>query len=82
MASLTIRDLDECLKAQLRVRAAVHGRSMEGEARHILWSALCAETAATGLVASIRGRLDAAGGGVDLELPVREAINGRIDFTR
>ena len=33
MASLTIRSLDEKLKALLRLEAARHGRSMEEEAR-------------------------------------------------
>jgi phosphopantothenoylcysteine decarboxylase / phosphopantothenate---cysteine ligase len=36
MASLTIRKLDEALKAQLRLRAAKNGRSMEEEIRLIL----------------------------------------------
>ncbi len=36
MASLTIRKLDEALKAQLRLRAARHGRSVEDEVRFIL----------------------------------------------
>src|SRR6478672_8187833 len=36
MASITIRQLDETLKQQLRLRAASHGRSMEDEVRTIL----------------------------------------------
>lgn len=36
VASLTIRNLEEHLKEDLRVRAAQHGRSMEEEARQIL----------------------------------------------
>ena len=36
MGSLLIRNLDDHLKARLRVRAAEHGRSMEEEARAIL----------------------------------------------
>lgn len=36
MASLTIRNVDDNLKTQLRLRAASHGRSMEAEARMIL----------------------------------------------
>jgi phosphopantothenoylcysteine decarboxylase/phosphopantothenate--cysteine ligase len=36
MASLTIRKLDEAIKAALRVRAAQHGRSVEDEVRGIL----------------------------------------------
>jgi phosphopantothenoylcysteine decarboxylase/phosphopantothenate--cysteine ligase len=36
MASLTIRRLDEAIKAELRLRAARHGRSVEDEVRVIL----------------------------------------------
>ena len=36
MASLTVRQLDDALKRQLRLRAARHGRSMEDEVRVIL----------------------------------------------
>ncbi len=36
MAALTIRNLDDDVKAKLRVRAAHNGRSMEAEAREIL----------------------------------------------
>ena len=39
MATLTIRNLDDDLKALLRLRAARHGRSMGEEARRILCSA-------------------------------------------
>ena len=40
MAALTIRNIDDSIKAGLRVRAAQHGRSMEDEARRILAQAL------------------------------------------
>lgn len=40
MSTLTVRNLDEGLKARLRVRAAQNGRSMEAEARAILRSTL------------------------------------------
>ncbi|MFH0725705.1 MAG: plasmid stabilization protein [Pseudomonadota bacterium] len=36
MANLTLRNIDESLKASLRVSAAESGRSMEEEARQIL----------------------------------------------
>lgn len=36
MASITIRNLDDSVKAQLRLVAAQHGCSMEEEARKIL----------------------------------------------
>jgi phosphopantothenoylcysteine decarboxylase/phosphopantothenate--cysteine ligase len=39
MASLTVRQLDDALKAQLRLRAARNGRSVEDEVRTILRSA-------------------------------------------
>jgi plasmid stability protein len=40
MATLVIRDLDDEVKARLRVQAAEHGRSMEAEARAILAAAV------------------------------------------
>jgi plasmid stability protein len=74
MASLTIRNLDDPLKARLRIQAAVHGRSMEEEARTILRAALNRETPRHGnLPAAIRACF-AQSGGVDLELPPREPM--------
>lgn len=74
MATMTIRNLDDDVKARLRVRAAQHGRSMEEEARCILRAALSAEakpaTTCAALVADIRA-LVAPFGGVELELPAR-----------
>jgi phosphopantothenoylcysteine decarboxylase / phosphopantothenate---cysteine ligase len=43
MASITIRQLDDDLKRQLRLRAAKNGRSMEDEARTILRGAAALE---------------------------------------
>ena len=40
MASLTIRDVDDSLKEQLRIVAAKNGRSMSAEACAILRAAL------------------------------------------
>ncbi len=40
MATLTVRNLDDDLVRQLRVRAAEHGRSAEAEHREILRAAL------------------------------------------
>ena len=74
MASMTIRDIDDSLKARLRVRAARHGRSMEDEARDILRAALSAQPPrARTLVDSIRARVEPLGG-VDLEIPPREPM--------
>lgn len=73
MASITIRRLDESLKAKLRVRAATHGRSMEEEAREILNAELATKAAQKyNLAESIRRHM-APLGGVELELPMREA---------
>lgn len=54
MASITIRNLDKALKARLRVQAAVHGRSMEEEARNILSSAVSKEPNETTNLAETR----------------------------
>jgi len=63
VASMTIRKLDEKLKARLRVRAAKHGRSMEDEARHILRAALSTPASRpANLLKSIRRRVEALGG--------------------
>lgn len=40
MASITIRNLDNRIKARLRLRAAQHGWSMEQEVREILRQSL------------------------------------------
>lgn len=70
MASITIRNFDDSIKARLRVRAASHGRSMEDEARNILRAALCQEQAAgQSLVDRIRERFSSLG---EIELPQPE----------
>ena len=69
MASITIRNLDEQIKAQLRMEAAKHGHSMEEEVRMILRGAL-SQPQKGGLGSRIRERF-AAAGGVELEAPVR-----------
>lgn len=47
MSSITIRNLDDRLKASLRLRAARHGLSMEQEVRNILQVTLAAEPEVT-----------------------------------
>lgn len=70
MASITIRNLEETTKRKLKVRAAMHGHSMEQEAREILKSALRPgpqkPKSGADLVASIRRRF-APLGGIELE---------------
>jgi len=74
MASITIRDIDDRLKARLRVQAAHHGHSMEEEAREILRTALSTGRSRNGsLVDCIRARIEPLGG-IELEIAPREAI--------
>jgi plasmid stability protein len=71
MATLTIRDLDDELKAALRVRAAVHGRSMEAEVREILRAALTHRSpSVVGMGTRIRQRFSGSES-VEIELPDR-----------
>jgi plasmid stability protein len=80
MATMTIRNIDDHLKARLRVRAAQHGRSMEDEARDILRAALSnTSNGPVSLVDSIRARIEPLGG-VDLEMPPRETLRIPPDF--
>ena len=74
MASITIRNFDGPLKARLRIQAAVHGRSMEDEARDILRSALSrAPSQQSNLATTIRARF-APLGGVELPTVPREPM--------
>ncbi len=79
MPTLTIRQLDENTKTKLRVRAAHHGRSMEEEAREILRSALTASAPQGNLAEAIRRRFVRLGG-IELELPRRDAIRKSVEF--
>ena len=78
MASITIRNLDESIKARLGVRAAHHKRSMEDEARQILTAALtaeqCAEQCAEPNLAVAIQRRFRMFGGIELQLPVRHSV--------
>lgn len=75
MASITIRRLDDSLKARLRVKAAHHGRSMEEEAREILRNGLQADAPPKelDLATAIRRHVIPIGG-IDLVLPRREPV--------
>ncbi len=74
MASITIRNLDDDLKSRLRVQAAVHGHSMEEEARDILRCALNTEPRPPeNLAEAIHSRF-AALGGWDIDHPPREPM--------
>lgn len=80
VATLTIRDLDDDIKARLRVQAAEHGRSMEAEARMLLAAALSGRRPPKGLGSYIRDQF-AEIGGIDLETPQRDEPARAVDFS-
>lgn len=82
MATMTIRDIDDRLKARLRVRAATHGKSMEEEARDILRAALWTEAASVADLGRAIKRRFAHLGGVDLPDVPREPIRDPVDFAK
>ena len=67
MATLTVRNVDEELKQNLRQRAAAHGRSMEEEVRSILRHVLQLPPTERGLGQRLAQRF--AEVSADLELP-------------
>ena len=74
MATLTIRRLDDGVKARLRVRAAQNGRSMEEEARHLITAALAKQPKRPmNFFEAIRSYIEPLGG-VELEIPPREPM--------
>lgn len=79
MAVMTIRNIDEAIKSRLRLRAAMHGRSMEDEARDILRSALSTEIPRPRNLGQAINERFCAVGGVDLPDRPREAIRA-VDF--
>jgi plasmid stability protein len=80
MASITIRNLDEEIKQQLRVRAANNGRSMEEEARDILRRVTGEIAPPRNLASAVRARLTSSGRS-ELELPVREPMRESPDLS-
>jgi plasmid stability protein len=84
MSSITIRNLDDKLKASLRMRAARHGLSMEQEVRNILQSALAADASqVSGLEFALRINQRFKGlGGDDLPLLERTPARPAPDFSK
>jgi plasmid stability protein len=83
MASITIRKLEEAVKLELRVQAALNGHSMEEEARAILTAGVKKKShARESVYKSIRRHMAEAGlKGVDLPTYTREPIREPIDFS-
>jgi plasmid stability protein len=82
MATLTVRNLDDALVRQLRLRAAEHGRSAEAEHREILRMVLAGAPAvrrreAADRLAAFRQRTAGRGGPAAGEL-LAEARAGRL----
>jgi plasmid stability protein len=72
MATLLIRNLPDVTKEALRNRAAKNGRSMEEEARKILFSELSHEIREeVGLGTWLVNLAKEVGGGYELEIPPR-----------
>ncbi len=59
MTSITIRNLDDSLKAMLRMQAAQHGWSMEQEVREILHQSVMPAASETGFAQRINQRFAA-----------------------
>jgi plasmid stability protein len=74
MASITIRNLDDSLKSRLRIQAAIHGRSMEDEARDILRSSLNQEPLGLKNLGTTINALFKPFGGFDLPEMPREPM--------
>ena len=73
MASITIRNLDDTIKARLRIRAAQHGWSMEHEVREILQQSLLSAENTSGFALRIHRRF--ADLGLDeLPIPARRVV--------
>jgi len=80
MASITIRNLDDQVKSQLRIAAARHGCSMEEEVRRILRRALMAESDKGQFGSRIHQRF-AILGGIDLPEVDRSAPRSAPNFS-
>lgn len=78
MAVLTIRNIEDSVKERLRVRAAMHGHSMEEEARVILKRAVDGIDGA-GLWTLSR-QLFEGGDGIELDLPPRDGDRAAPDL--
>ncbi len=79
MSSMTIRNIDDDLKARLRIRAAEHGRSMEAEVRDILKTALDRPSSQNGIGTWIHEQF-AELGGLEIDIPCRDESPRYVTF--
>ncbi len=61
MSMLTVRNLDDAVKTQLRIQAAQHGWAMEEEVRRILTRATLGEASSAPLGSRIHARFKSLG---------------------
>lgn len=82
MAQLLVRNLEDDVKARLRIRAAEHGRSMEEEVRAILRQAVEEKPRLLGLGTRAAARFARSGLRDDERLPdvLRGATVRPVDF--
>ena len=80
MAIITIRNLDETLKKELRIKAAQQGISMEEQVRRILRHALLPASTQKSLGSRIHQRFVKAKV-FELELPERSTARPAPDFS-
>ncbi len=80
MAILTVRNLEDSIKAKLRLVAAEHGQSMEEEVRQILKRALINESQDKGLGSRIHQYFTEVDG-VSLQLRPRSLPRSAPDFS-
>jgi plasmid stability protein len=80
VTSITIRNLDDSLKSRLRIQAAVHGRSMEDEARDILRSSLNQEPQEPKNIGTAINALFKPFGGLELPEVQREPMREPTTF--
>lgn len=82
MAAITVRNLDDDVRAQLRLLAASHGHSMEAEVRSILTAAVGQRRQRPNALMDLYW---AGRGDMDVEVvtaePTRETEVPRVDFT-
>ncbi|RNE64238.1 FitA-like ribbon-helix-helix domain-containing protein [Cryobacterium tepidiphilum] len=78
MPMLTVRNLDPEVHARLRERAALHGRSMEAEARAVLAESVLGDAEPVNLAAAVRKHFAEAH--VELDLPDRTALQRPIEL--
>jgi plasmid stability protein len=79
--TLTIRNVSSTAKERLRVRPALHGRSMEAELRAILSATLDGDTEHSANLAEAIRRRFAPIGGVELDDHPMEFVGDPPDFT-